>query len=117
MTGDLVLLDQVIVNLIRNSLDAMADLDDKQLELRLNVDESFASLTVKDNGIGLEDLNKPFLPFFTAKSQGLGLGLAISSGIAKDLGGELTAENETPQGAVFHFRLPVNYSNQSISPE
>ena len=117
VTGDLVLLDQVIVNLIRNSLDAMADLDDKQLELRLNVDESFASLTVKDNGIGLEDLNKPFLPFFTAKSQGLGLGLAISSGIAKDLGGELTAENETPQGAVFHFRLPVNYSNQSISPE
>ncbi len=117
VTGDLVLLDQVIVNLIRNSLDAMADLDDKQLELRLNVDDSFATLTVKDNGIGLEDLNKPFLPFFTAKSQGLGLGLAISSGIAKDLGGNLTAENETPQGAVFHFRLPVNDSNQTISPE
>ena len=117
VTGDLVLLDQVIVNLIRNSLDAMADFDDKQLELRLNVDDSFATLTVKDNGVGLEDLNKPFLPFFTAKSQGLGLGLAISSGIAKDLGGELTAGNETPQGAVFHFRLPVNHSNQSISPE
>lgn len=117
VTGDLVLLDQVIVNLIRNSLDAMADIDDKQLELKLNVDDSFATLTVKDNGIGLEDLNKPFLPFFTAKSQGLGLGLAISSGIAKDLGGELTAENETPQGAVFNFRLPVNHSNHSISPE
>ena len=112
VTGELVLLDQVIVNLIRNSLDAMAELDDKQLELTLDVDDSFATLTVKDNGIGLEDLDKPFLPFFTAKSQGLGLGLAISSGIAKDLGGGLSAENATTQGAVFHFRLPVTHSGQ-----
>ena len=117
VTGDLVLLDQVIVNLIRNSLDAMADLEHKQLELTLDVDDSFATLSVKDNGIGLEDLDKPFLPFFTAKSQGLGLGLAISSGIAKDLGGGLTAENATTRGAVFHFRLPVTHSCQSNTLE
>ena len=117
VAGDLVLLDQVIVNLIRNALDAMDDRDDKQLELRLGVEGKAATLSVTDNGTGFENPEKLFLPFYTTKSHGLGLGLAISSGIAKDLGGRLSAENAPQGGAVFHFRLPVIQSANSSPGE
>jgi two-component system C4-dicarboxylate transport sensor histidine kinase DctB len=66
-------------------------------------------LTVRDNGPGIEDLDKLFEPFYTTKAagDGVGLGLAISSGIVGDLGGRLTARNAPDGGAVFEIVLPA----------
>jgi len=66
-------------------------------------------LSVRDNGTGIEDLETLFEPFYTTKKpgEGVGLGLAISSGIVSDLGGRLTARNPDTGGAVFEIRLPL----------
>ena len=105
--GDKVRLEQVIVNLLRNALDAMKLQEDRQLDILLVPGET-VSLTVRDNGVGIENLKDMFEPFYTTKKagEGVGLGLAISSGIAKDLGGRLLARNARVGGAVFEFQLP-----------
>ena len=68
-----------------------------------------ATLTVRDNGHGIENLDSLFEPFYTTKApgDGVGLGLAISSSIVKDFGGRLTARNGTDGGAVFEVQLPL----------
>ena len=68
-----------------------------------------AILTVRDNGEGISDLNELFEPFFTTKKpgDGVGLGLAISTGIITDLGGRLVARNGSVAGAVFQVTLPI----------
>ena len=105
--GDQVRLEQVIVNLFRNALDAMKLQQDRELSVML-VDADQVTLSVRDNGTGISNLDEMFEPFFTTKKpgDGVGLGLAISSGIAKDLGGRLIARNADPRGAVFEFLLP-----------
>jgi two-component system C4-dicarboxylate transport sensor histidine kinase DctB len=67
------------------------------------------TLAVRDNGHGINDLDNLFEPFHTTKApgEGVGLGLAISSGIIKDLGGRLTARNAEGGGAVFVIELPI----------
>ncbi len=64
---------------------------------------------MRDNGAGIEDLDSLFEPFYTTKTagEGIGLGLAISSGIVNDLGGRLMARNAVVGGAVFQVQLPV----------
>ncbi len=105
--GDKVRLEQVIVNLLRNALDAMKLEENPQLDILL-VSGEMVKLSVRDNGTGIENLKEMFEPFFTTKKpgDGVGLGLAISSGIAKDLGGRLLARNGRSGGAVFEFQLP-----------
>jgi two-component system C4-dicarboxylate transport sensor histidine kinase DctB len=105
--ADPVRLEQVIVNLLRNALDAMKGQSDKQLHVSLTPGE-MATLTIQDNGPGIENLDELFEPFFTTKKpgDGVGLGLAISSSITKDLDGRLFARNVSPRGAVFEFQLP-----------
>ncbi|WP_461307819.1 sensor histidine kinase, partial [Albidovulum sp.] len=106
--ADRVRLEQVIINLIRNALDATRDVAEPQIEILLGAGDA-ASLSVRDNGHGIADLESLFEPFYTTKKpgEGVGLGLAISSGIVKDLGGRLTARNAPGGGAVFEMRLPV----------
>lgn len=106
--ADRVRLEQVIVNLLRNALDATKEVAEPRIELILSAGET-AVLTVRDNGHGIEDLDQLFEPFYTTKAagEGVGLGLAISSGIVKDLGGRLTARNASAGGAVFDLRLPI----------
>ncbi|MEO1562492.1 MAG: ATP-binding protein [Pseudomonadota bacterium] len=105
--GDTVRIEQVIINLLRNALDAMTGEPEKRLEILL-LDRRMVSLTVRDNGEGIHDFENLFEPFFTTKEPGagVGLGLAISSGIAGELGGRLIARNADPRGAVFEFQLP-----------
>lgn len=105
--ADPVRLEQVIVNLIRNALDAMKGQSQRHLQISLTPGE-MATLTIQDNGPGIENLDELFEPFFTTKKpgDGVGLGLAISSSIAKDLDGRLFARNVSPRGAVFEFQLP-----------
>ncbi|EBA07279.1 sensor histidine kinase [Sagittula stellata] len=106
--GDRMRIEQVLVNLLRNALDATKSVDDPQVEIILAAGET-ATLSVRDNGDGIEDLDALFEPFYTTKApgDGVGLGLAISSGIVSELGGRLTARNGEDGGAVFEMQLPV----------
>ncbi|MGL6210233.1 MAG: sensor histidine kinase, partial [Paracoccaceae bacterium] len=106
--ADRLRLEQVIINLLRNALDATKDRPGPQIDLLLSVGET-ATLTVRDNGHGIADLENLFEPFYTTKQpgEGVGLGLAISSGIVTDLGGRLTARNAPDGGAVFEVQLPM----------
>ncbi|WP_102224522.1 sensor histidine kinase [Acidimangrovimonas sediminis] len=106
--ADRVRLEQVIINLLRNALDAIKDAREPQIDLLLTAGET-ATLTVRDNGHGIADLENLFEPFYTTKrpGEGVGLGLAISSGIVNDLGGRLTAHNAEGGGAVFEVQLPI----------
>ena len=108
MLADRLRLEQVIINLLRNALDATKNARDPQIDLILAAGET-ATLTVRDNGHGITDLKNVFEPFYTTKTpgEGVGLGLAISSGIVTDLGGRLTAHNSDAGGAVFEMQLPI----------
>jgi two-component system C4-dicarboxylate transport sensor histidine kinase DctB len=106
--GDRVRVEQVMINLLRNALDATQSVDEPQVDLILAAGET-VTLTVRDNGQGIEDLDALFEPFYTTKrpGDGVGLGLAISSGIVNDLGGRLLARNAEGGGAVFEMQLPI----------
>ncbi|MBU2993552.1 sensor histidine kinase [Octadecabacter sp. B2R22] len=106
--GDRMRLEQVIINLLRNALDATKTANEPRVEILL-AQGDVARLTVRDNGLGIEDLDELFEPFYTTKQpgDGTGLGLAISSGIVNDFGGRLTARNSDKGGAVFEVELPI----------
>ena len=106
--GDRMRIEQVLVNLLRNALDATKLERNPQVDIILAAGDT-ATLTVRDNGPGMEDKDQLFEPFYTTKlaGDGVGLGLAISSGIVNDLGGRLTARNGQAGGAVFEMQLPI----------
>ncbi len=106
--GDRMRIEQVMVNLLRNALDATKSVAEPDVEIILAAGDS-AVLTVRDNGLGIEDIENLFEPFYTTKQpgDGVGLGLAISSGIVNDHGGRLTARNGQNGGAVFEMQLPI----------
>jgi two-component system C4-dicarboxylate transport sensor histidine kinase DctB len=114
--ADRLRLEQVIINLLRNALDATKDIKDPHIEILLSAGET-ATLTVRDNGHGINDLENLFEPFYTTKKpgEGVGLGLAISSGIVTDLGGRLTARNGDGGGAVFEMQLPILGNRQEAA--
>lgn len=110
VTGDLVRLEQVLVNLISNALHAMQETSEPRLILSAALNEKQVTINVMDNGPGIGDqhLTQIFEPFFSTKApgSGLGLGLSISSRIMDDLGGKLQAVNRDPTGACFIISLP-----------
>lgn len=103
-------LEQVLVNLIGNALDALKDRRDPRLSLHAYESGGMAHLTVRDNGPGLSEaaFARLFEPFFTTKpaGEGLGLGLTLSAGILSENGGTLTAINHPDGGACFTVALP-----------
>ncbi|NQD80195.1 sensor histidine kinase, partial [Pseudomonas sp. CrR14] len=107
--GDAIRLEQVILNLLNNALDAMLDSPVRQLGVLIEVQGAQCVMRISDSGDGIAEANlgHVFEPFFTTKpvGEGLGLGLAISYGIVRDLGGNLEAANAAT-GAVFTLRLP-----------
>ena len=106
--GDRIRLEQVIINLLRNAIDATREVEQPELELLVAAGDDVL-FTLRDNGPGIEDLDALFEPFYTTKApgEGVGLGLAISSSIVNDLGGRLTARNAESGGAVFELTLPI----------
>lgn len=108
--ADLVRLEQVLVNLIGNALQAMSQTPAPRLRLIIEPAGETVRIRVTDNGPGIaaEHLGQIFEPFFTTKSpgNGLGLGLSISARIIDDLGGELTADRAPGGGARFTITLP-----------
>jgi two-component system C4-dicarboxylate transport sensor histidine kinase DctB len=106
--GDRVRVEQVIINLLRNAIDAIQNEPEGHIDILLAAGET-AVLTVRDNGHGIDNFDDLFEPFYTTKQpgEGVGLGLAISSGIVNDLGGRLLARNAPDGGAVFEVQLPI----------
>jgi PAS domain S-box-containing protein len=112
VNGDRIQLQQVILNLMMNGIEAMAGLDSepKSLLIRSAVSNDRGVLvSVADTGPGIdsEDASRLFTPFFTTKPQGIGMGLRISRSIIEAHGGRLWAGKNEPRGAVFHFMLPI----------
>jgi signal transduction histidine kinase len=112
VAGDRVQLQQVLLNLILNALDAMKTVSDRARELRVfstRSEPGVALVGVADTGIGLDPAaaGRIFDPFFTTKTDGLGLGLSICRSIIEAHGGRLWAEPYTPHGTAFHFTLPI----------
>ncbi|MBE3639070.1 sensor histidine kinase [Mangrovicoccus algicola] len=106
--ADPVRIEQVLVNLLRNALDATQGVEEPMVDIVLSQGE-VATLSVRDNGTGISDLQNLFEPFYTTKppGEGVGLGLAISSTIVKSFGGRLTARNGSGGGAIFKMDLPL----------
>lgn len=106
--------EQVIVNLLRNAIDATHGTDGAKVRLSMSVEADDVVLTVADNGPGLGELNIDDLskPFFSTKpsGKGMGLGLAISGQIINEMRGTLHAENNVPHGALFRITLPKTES-------
>ena len=102
-------LEQVLVNLLRNALDAVSARNHRLITISLGEDEEHVLLSVRDTGPGIdeEDLPRLFDPFFTTKEvgEGLGLGLSISYGIVQGFGGRIWAANHPDGGAVFTVAL------------
>ena len=110
--GDRVQLQQVLINLIVNAIEAMSTLSDETRELIIRSEPEGAGgvlVTVRDTGPGLAPavLERIFEPFHTSKKTGLGLGLSISHSIIESHGGRMWASANTPRGAIFHFALPA----------
>ncbi len=107
--GDMVRLEQVMVNLLSNGIQAMSGCGDKRIEIGCQVASGRVELAIRDYGPGIDpaELNKVFEPFFTTKSagEGLGLGLSISHRIVDSLGGRLSAANHPDGGACFRLSL------------
>jgi signal transduction histidine kinase len=110
--GDRIQLQQVILNLMINSIQAMSDLVERERELHVTT-ELIASegvrVGVRDSGPGFsaENLQRLFAPFYTTKPNGMGMGLSICRSIIEDHGGRLWASRIDPQGALFQFTIPV----------
>jgi C4-dicarboxylate-specific signal transduction histidine kinase len=110
---DRVQIQQVILNLIMNALDAMASVHGRARVLRLRSERrepGGVMVTVQDSGTGIDkqDMDRIFAPFFTTKSQGMGMGLSICRSIVEGAhGGRLTASHGHPYGSVFQVILPI----------
>ena len=109
--GDRVQLQQVLMNLMLNGMDAMKDVDGtRELAIKSQQAENEeVVVTVSDTGVGLpaEQADRIFQAFFTTKPHGTGMGLRISRSIVESHGGRLWAADNTPRGASFHFALPT----------
>ena len=108
--ADRVQMQQVLLNLIMNGIEAMAAVTNRprSLCMQSRVDKSGDVLVaVRDSGAGLSsEAHRLFTPFFTTKANGMGLGLSISRSLVESHGGRLWAEPNVPHGAVFYFTLP-----------
>ena len=111
VTGNAVRIEQVLINLLRNALDAVDDVQERRVSVTMAREDGWAVVRILDSGAGIsaEVAAHLFEPFFTTKpsGQGLGLGLAISSSIVQAMNGRLAAHNHAGGGAQFELRLPL----------
>jgi len=112
ITAERVPLQQVVLNLVTNAIEAMSGVKDRKrlLSIRTQMLQSRDVLiTVADAGTGLDPriIERIFEPFFTTKEQGMGIGLSICKSIVENQGGRLSASPASPHGAIFHIQLPT----------
>ena len=110
--ADRIQLQQVILNLVVNGIDAMRDTpsENRIISIRTSRVENFAQLSVSDRGSGIpeEKLKNIFEPFFTSKADGMGMGLSIARAIIEAHHGQISAKNRDHGGASFRIRLPLD---------
>jgi PAS domain S-box-containing protein len=111
VSGDRVQLQQVVLNLVMNGMEAMSSVGEQARQLVIssrNIDPDQVQVTVEDLGVGLDPntMARIFEPFFTTKSGGMGMGLSISRSIVQNHGGRLWATAHDGPGTSFHFILP-----------
>ena|GEM_PF-3407962 len=107
---DIIQIEQVLINLIKNAIEAVSDVAPLSIVLRTQLfNHKLIELCVIDSGHGISEdkLKRIFNPFFTTKASGMGMGLSISSSIIEAHGGKLYAQNNPHQGARFCFTLPI----------
>ncbi len=114
--GDRVQLQQVLVNLILNAVEAMSSVEDGTRELSIRTEQSQTGgilVAVHDSGPGVDPVNlaRVFEPFYTTKTSGIGMGLSICQTIINGHGGRLWMSANEPRGAVFQFTLPAVQEN------
>jgi C4-dicarboxylate-specific signal transduction histidine kinase len=111
-TVDRIQVQQVLVNLLRNAYEAMATNDpaDRMVTIRAERRGKWLELSVEDRGEGIspDHLERVFEAFFTSKTDGVGIGLAISRSIVEDHGGRLWVTPNVERGVTFHFTLPLS---------
>lgn len=108
--ADRVQMQQVLVNLVRNGIEAMKSTTDVSKSLKFGsrrYGENAILVDVRDNGDGIAEPERIFEPFFTTKAEGMGMGLAICRSILESHDGRLWAESIEPRGTVFSFTLPI----------
>ncbi|MBI5761612.1 MAG: GHKL domain-containing protein [Planctomycetales bacterium] len=111
--GDKIQLEQVLLNLVQNAIEAITEVGGdvlREIELKTSLDdENFIRVTVRDTGVGLcaEDAERLFDRFYSSKPTGMGMGLAISRSIVEAHGGRLWGEANSDRGATFVFTLPI----------
>jgi C4-dicarboxylate-specific signal transduction histidine kinase len=109
--GDRVQLQQVVLNLLLNAVEAMGSVEAGARELLISTDQDHRAIlvAVRDSGPGLDPLHleRVFDAFYTTKSSGMGMGLLICRSIIDAHGGRLWAEANEPRGAIFQFTLPA----------
>ena len=109
--GDRVQLQQVVLNLILNAVEAMGSVEAKPRDLLISTEQDHTGVlvAVRDSGPGLDPshLERVFDTFYTTKSSGMGMGLSISRSISEAHGGRLWASPNTGPGATFQFTLPT----------
>ena len=109
--GDRIQLQQVILNLVVNGIDAMKETpsENRIISIRTSRVEEFAELSVSDRGPGIPEdkLEEVFEPFFTTKAEGMGMGLSIARTIIEAHDGLISAKNRDDGGASFRIRLPL----------
>ena len=110
--GDRVQLQQVVLNLILNAVEAMSSVEEGARELSISTEQGQTSdilVAVQDSGPGIdpEHLERVFAPFYTTKTSGIGMGLSICRSIIAAHGGRLWAEANRPRGTIFQFTLPA----------
>ena len=123
LAGDELLLRRAFINLIRNAAEAI---DSNSLKKAIVIagavdagpDRRYAHVTVGDTGSGIspEDLPRIFIPFFTTKSRGYGIGLALVQKIVVGHGGDVSVARSNITGTVFHCRLPLLGTSSTVEP-
>ena len=118
VSGDRVQLQQVVLNLVMNGIEAMSSVGERARELLIttrNVDADRVQASVEDSGIGIDPqkLDKIFDSFYTTKPSGMGMGLSISRSILQAHGGRLWATAKEGPGTIFHFTLPKYLEGES----
>jgi PAS domain S-box-containing protein len=109
---DAIQIEQVLINLVRNAMDALKDMPESRRVINLSVgegEEGWITVEIKDMGPGcsLDMIDRLFEPFVTSKREGLGIGLSISQGIVEAHGGVLWLAENSEEGATFRFTLPT----------